>query len=109
MRLVQVIPTVGVDKDENGKSAASQLKHFRNLVDETASKAKFLAGFLSTEAPSLSRRGSSSTGAESGAGRCASGGTAARHDSVEEGLRERDAALSSSSSSVDSGAEGGRR
>lgn len=36
---------MGVDKDESGKNAASQLKHFRNLIDETASKAKFLAGF----------------------------------------------------------------
>ena len=50
--LVQVVPTVGVDKDENGKGAAAQLKHFRNLVDETASKANFLASMRRTESPS---------------------------------------------------------
>ena len=51
--LVQVVPTVGVDKDENGKGAAAQMKHFRNLVDETASKANFLASMRRTESPSM--------------------------------------------------------
>ena len=38
--LGQVIPTVGVSGEgaENEKKVAVQLKHFRNLVDENASK-----------------------------------------------------------------------
>ena len=48
---------MGVDKDENGKNAAKQLKHFRNLIDNTASKTKFLAGFHRTESPSLPANG----------------------------------------------------
>lgn len=43
--LMQVIPTVGVNSDEDGKAAASQLRHFRNLIDNTASKKRFLSGF----------------------------------------------------------------
>ena len=42
---VQVIPTVGVDGDNADKNKRAMLKHFRNLVDETASKATFLAAF----------------------------------------------------------------
>jgi len=38
----QVIPTVGVSGEgaENEKKVAVQLKHFRNLVDENASKVR---------------------------------------------------------------------
>ena len=41
--LMQVIPTVGVSGDgaEGEKKVATQLKHFRNLVDENASKVRF--------------------------------------------------------------------
>ena len=40
--LAQVIPTVGVSGDgaEGEKKVAVQLKHFRNLVDENASKVR---------------------------------------------------------------------
>ncbi|KAL4419767.1 hypothetical protein ABPG75_006865 [Micractinium tetrahymenae] len=45
LRPHQVIPTVGVNGDDADKARDKMLKHFRLLVDETASKAKFLAGF----------------------------------------------------------------
>ena len=48
---VQVIPTVGVNSDEDGKAAASQLRHFRNLIDNTASKKRFLSGFQKQVGP----------------------------------------------------------
>lgn len=41
----QVIPTVGVDGSSKDKNAANMAKHFRNLVNETASKANFLQLF----------------------------------------------------------------
>ncbi|KAK9829240.1 hypothetical protein WJX72_004715 [[Myrmecia] bisecta] len=41
----KVIPTVGVHDDDSGKKSHALLKHFRNLVDETASKARFLSTF----------------------------------------------------------------
>lgn len=45
LRPHQVVPTVGVG-GENGELQATKIqKHFRDLVDEQASKAKFLAGF----------------------------------------------------------------
>ena len=60
--LLQIIPTVGIGKDDDdGKAAASQLKHFRNLVNETASKARFLSSFKggpSKQGSGLSGKGS---------------------------------------------------
>lgn len=41
----QVIPTVGVEGENAERNLRSMLKHFRNLVDENASKATFLAAF----------------------------------------------------------------
>ena len=64
----QIIPTVGIGKDDDGgKAAASQLKHFRNLVDETASKARFLSTFkgsgsLAKQDSGVSGRGSEDMG-----------------------------------------------
>ncbi|GFR43273.1 hypothetical protein Agub_g4335, partial [Astrephomene gubernaculifera] len=44
LRPQQVIPTVGVAPGEEGeRQRAALLRHFRTLVDETASKARFLA------------------------------------------------------------------
>lgn len=37
----QLVPTVGVGGDANGKKRDAILKHFRGLVDETASKARY--------------------------------------------------------------------
>lgn len=37
----QLVPTVGVGGDASGKKRAAILKHFRGLVDETASKARY--------------------------------------------------------------------
>ena len=51
---VQVIPTVGVDGGNADKNKNSILKHFRNLVNETASKASFLAAFQRSDAPDVS-------------------------------------------------------
>ncbi|KAK9840432.1 hypothetical protein WJX74_009841 [Apatococcus lobatus] len=48
----QVIPTVGVGGDDGDKKNAAMLKHFRNLVDETASKARFLSTFQRVLTPS---------------------------------------------------------
>ena len=45
MPCLQVVPTVGVGGEDAEKCAARMVKHFRNLVDETASKAKFLLAF----------------------------------------------------------------
>ncbi|GMH43726.1 hypothetical protein BSKO_11648 [Bryopsis sp. KO-2023] len=42
MKPEKIIPTVGVNGDDVEKKEASILKHFRNLVNETASKAKFI-------------------------------------------------------------------
>ncbi|GIL67665.1 hypothetical protein Vafri_21002, partial [Volvox africanus] len=44
LRPQQVIPTVGVGGDDGERNRVAMLKHFRTLVDETASKARFLAG-----------------------------------------------------------------
>lgn len=42
-KTLQVIPTVGVHADDaSGKKSASMQKHFRHLVNETASKQRFL-------------------------------------------------------------------
>ena len=41
----QVIPTVGVEGDDGELRRSKLVEHFRNLVNETASKAKFLAAF----------------------------------------------------------------
>lgn len=41
----KVIPTVGVDGVDGEKNCSKMLNHFRNLVDETSSKRKFLASF----------------------------------------------------------------
>ncbi|XP_024532635.1 DNA ligase 6 isoform X2 [Selaginella moellendorffii] len=42
----EVFPTVGLDdKGMDSKTADAMKKHFRNLVDETGSKRKFLKGF----------------------------------------------------------------
>ncbi|KAJ7530648.1 hypothetical protein O6H91_14G012600 [Diphasiastrum complanatum] len=42
----KIIPTVGLEgTGTDGKAAAAMRKHFRNLVDETASKQKFLKGY----------------------------------------------------------------
>ena len=41
----QLVPTVGVGDDASGKKRAAILKHFRGLVDETASKARCGASF----------------------------------------------------------------
>ena len=49
---MQVIPTVGVGGDDGDKKNAAMLKHFRNLVDETASKARFLSSFQRVSTPS---------------------------------------------------------
>ena len=51
---MQVIPTVGVGGDDSDKKNAAMLKHFRNLVDETASKARFLSSFQRSSTPSSS-------------------------------------------------------
>ncbi|KAK9865080.1 hypothetical protein WJX84_011403 [Apatococcus fuscideae] len=48
----KVIPTVGVGGDDSDKKNAAMLKHFRNLVDETASKARFLSTFQRVSTPS---------------------------------------------------------
>ncbi|KAL4435464.1 hypothetical protein ABPG77_006226 [Micractinium sp. CCAP 211/92] len=45
LRPHKVIPTVGVNGNDADNARDKMLKHFRLLVDETASKAKFLAGF----------------------------------------------------------------
>ncbi|GAB4816048.1 hypothetical protein N2152v2_003094 [Parachlorella kessleri] len=45
MRPHKVIPTVGVGGEDADKCAARMVKHFRSLVDQTASKAKFLSAF----------------------------------------------------------------
>jgi hypothetical protein len=46
LRPKEIIPTVGLDGDGvDGKAVAAMRKHFRNLVDETASKKKFLKCF----------------------------------------------------------------
>lgn len=50
----QVIPTVGVEGENGEKNLRSMLKHFRNLVDENASKANFLAAFKGK--PELNRQ-----------------------------------------------------
>jgi hypothetical protein len=42
---LQVVPTVGMGGDDGEKKNATMLKHFRNLMDETASKQRFLAPF----------------------------------------------------------------
>ena len=39
---------MGVDGDNADRNKRAMLKHFRNLVDETASKATFLAAFKRT-------------------------------------------------------------
>jgi ATP-dependent DNA ligase I len=41
----KIIPTVGVDGVDGEKNCSKMLNHFRNLVDETSSKRKFLASF----------------------------------------------------------------
>ncbi|KAK3285179.1 hypothetical protein CYMTET_7194 [Cymbomonas tetramitiformis] len=43
LRPHEVIPTVGVEGDQSDKKIGNQLKHFRNLVDMTASKERFLS------------------------------------------------------------------
>jgi hypothetical protein len=46
LRPKEIIPTVGLEgKGMEGKAVAAMRMHFRNLVDETASKKKFLRGF----------------------------------------------------------------
>lgn len=58
LRPHKVIPTVGVhDDDASGKKSASMQKHFRHLVNETASKQRFLR---SLHRSSSSREGSGS-------------------------------------------------
>ena len=64
----QVIPTVGVDGENADRNKRAMLKHFRNLVDETASKASFLAAFKrsdSSKTEALARAGSSIAGKDS--------------------------------------------
>lgn len=41
----KVIPTVGVDGVDGEKNCSKMLNHFRNLVDETSCKRKFLSSF----------------------------------------------------------------
>eukprot|EP00803_Ostreobium_quekettii_P008788 evm.model.scf_1474EXC.2 EVM.evm.TU.scf_1474EXC.2 scf_1474EXC:16266-31624(-) len=57
MKPREVIPTVVNDKDTNGRKQAVLLRHFRNLVDETASKADFLESIrrsaVSAKSPQL--------------------------------------------------------
>ena len=43
---------MGVGGDDGDKKNAAMLKHFRNLVDETASKARFLSTFQRVSTPS---------------------------------------------------------
>ena len=43
---------MGVGGDDGDKKNAAMLKHFRNLVDETASKARFLSSFQRGSTPS---------------------------------------------------------
>ncbi|KAH7373790.1 hypothetical protein KP509_17G075000 [Ceratopteris richardii] len=46
LRPHEIIPTVGLEGgDMDGKAVATIREHFRNLVDETASKRQFLKGF----------------------------------------------------------------
>lgn len=59
--MTQVIPTVGVDGENADRNKRAMLKHFRNLVDETASKASFLAAFKrsdSSKTEAMQRSGS---------------------------------------------------
>lgn len=59
---------MGVDGENADRNKRAMLKHFRNLVDETASKASFLAAFKrsdSSKAEALARAGSSFTGKDS--------------------------------------------
>ena len=47
----QIIPTVGVNSDTDGKAAGAQMKHFTKLIDSTASKARFLSSFTKQARP----------------------------------------------------------
>ena len=49
MRMLQVIPTVGVEGKEGEKRRRAILKRFSRLVDQTYSKAKFLQAFQSRQ------------------------------------------------------------
>ena len=59
---------MGVDGENADRNKRAMLKHFRNLVDETASKATFLAAFKrsdSSKAEAIARAGSNFTGKDS--------------------------------------------
>lgn len=62
----QVIPTVGVDGENADRNRRAMLKHFRNLVDETASKASFLAAFKRSDSARVEASGSLDNKAISG-------------------------------------------
>ncbi len=84
----KVVPTVGLGKDEKSaeKARSSILKHFRHLVDETASKAAFLQRMHS--ASGLSRRssaGASGSAAGSAGGSESCDGEVARMPSISSG------------------------
>ena len=59
---------MGVDGENADRNKRAMLKHFRNLVDETASKASFLAAFKrsdSSKAEAIARLGSDLAGKDS--------------------------------------------
>ena len=53
LRPEHVIPTVGVNGDEVGKKSSKMTDHFKNLMDETASKRKFIQNLSGASASDL--------------------------------------------------------
>ena len=95
--LLQVIPTVGVEGEDGEKQRLAMLRHLGDLVDQTASKAKFLATMVagktktsgvsscSCPAPGLHVDGSRGEGGTAGQGAAVEGGGSGGGEEGEEG------------------------